>query len=334
MLLSVVAVPDTGRDGLGALLVAAVRPAFAGEIIRVDPDDPVFGRGRCGVDGCARTSWARQLCAAHHQRWSKHGKPEVGHFRETTEPIAIRAGSDMVDALDLSMLAARSRLEIAYILQSRHDDRSVRVPPSTIRHIVGLYADSGAHSLLERPVEVWLDAVRARGWKDPTRTIALLRYAYRHLADLAGIDVDAEYASDIWIAARLGIHVTRSPNQTRRHPQAAGSPAADASPSTSLRTPLAPGATTPPPRPAPDEPPRPDPWIATLHSASLNPDWNRCHIVQQIQPNGWMIVVTRHEANMSCVTVPAQATSTTSQVLVPEASRTSANDAPDATPAG
>ena len=49
----------------------------------------------------------------------------------------------------------------------------------------------------------------------PTRTIALVRYAYRRLTDLGGIDVEAEYLSDIWIAARLGIHVTRSPNQTR-----------------------------------------------------------------------------------------------------------------------
>ena len=214
-MLSVVAVPDIGHNDMLAALLAAVRPAFAGLIIRVDPDDPVFGRGRCGVAGCARTSWALQLCAAHHQRWSQHGKPAVEQFRATTGPIAARAGSEMVDAFDLSALGTRPRLEVAYILQCRHDDRSVRVPPSTIRHLVGLFLDSGAESLLDRPLEVWLDAVRACGWKDPTRTIALLRYAYRRLSDLDGIDIDAEYASDIWVAARLGIHVTRSPNQTR-----------------------------------------------------------------------------------------------------------------------
>lgn len=121
----------------------------------------------------------------------------------------------MVDAFDLSVLATPARLEVGYVLQRRHDDRSVRVPPSTIRHLVGLLTDSGASSLLDRPLDVWLDAVRARGWKDPTRTVALLRYAVRCLSDLGGIDLDAEYASDIWVAARLGIHVTRSPNQTR-----------------------------------------------------------------------------------------------------------------------
>lgn len=214
-MLSVVSVPDPDGDQMGALLVAAVRPEFAGDIVRVDADDPVFGRGRCGVGGCERTSWALQLCAAHHQRWTKHGKPEVEHFRDTTGPIAVRAGSERVDAFDLSALDPRARLEVGYVLQCRHDDRGVRVLPSTIRHLVALYVASGVRSLLDRPVEAWLDVVHAKGWRDPTRTTALVRYAHRRLTDLGGIDVEAEYASDIWVAARLGLHVTRSPTQTR-----------------------------------------------------------------------------------------------------------------------
>ncbi len=213
-MLSAAATSECG-DRVLAALVAAVRPEFAELIIRVDPDDPVFGRGCCGVAGCARTSWARQLCAGHHQRWTKNGRPPVEEFRATTGPIVERAASAMVDAFDLSALALRPRLEIGYILQCRHDDRSVRVPPSTIRHLVGLLADGGANSLLDRPLEIWLEAVRARGWKDPTRTVALVRYAYRHLSDVGGIDLEAEYASDSWVASRLGIHVTRTPNQTR-----------------------------------------------------------------------------------------------------------------------
>jgi integrase len=213
--LSAVPIPDSGHDEFLEALSAAVRPEFAGSVIRVDPDDPVFGRGRCGVTGCARTSWALQMCAAHHNRWRQHGKPGVERFRASTGPIAERAGSEMVDAFDLSALAPQPRLEVGFILQRRHDDRRVRVPPSTIRHLVGLLADSGTNSLLDRPLDAWLAAVRARGWKDPTRTIALLRYAYRHLRDIGGVDVEAEYASDVWTAARLGIVVTRSPNQTR-----------------------------------------------------------------------------------------------------------------------
>lgn len=214
-MLSAVAVPEIGHDDLLAALLAAIRPEFADPVIRVDPDDPVFGRGCCGVAGCERTSWALQLCSAHHQRWVKHGKPAVDVFRASAGPVAIRAGSERVDAFDLSVLRTQPRLEVAFILQRRHDDRSVRVLPSTIRHLVGLLVDTDANSLLDRPLDAWLETIRARGWKDPTRTVALLRYAYRHLNDLGGIDVETEYASDVWAAARLGIHVTRSPNQTR-----------------------------------------------------------------------------------------------------------------------
>ncbi|HEV2122106.1 MAG TPA: hypothetical protein VGW38_04930 [Chloroflexota bacterium] len=45
-------------------LVATVRTQFATEVIHVDPDDPVFGRGRCTVAGCERTAWTRQICTA------------------------------------------------------------------------------------------------------------------------------------------------------------------------------------------------------------------------------------------------------------------------------
>ncbi|MGH9244044.1 MAG: tyrosine-type recombinase/integrase [Acidimicrobiales bacterium] len=206
---------DHDQGGLLAALFAAVRPQFGGEIIRVDPDDPVFGRGRCGVAGCDRTAWTRQVCTGHYQRWCHHGKTDIDRFRATTGPIAERPGSEMVDAFDLSGLATQPRLEVAYVLQSRHDDRRVRVPPSTIRHLVGLLTDSGVASLLDRPLDDWLAAIAARGWRDPSRTIALLRYAHRHLTDLGGIDLETEYASDLWVAARLGIRVARSPRQIR-----------------------------------------------------------------------------------------------------------------------
>ena len=49
-MLSVVAA-DSGRGGRVSELVAAVRPEFSGEVIRVSPEDPVFGRGRCESGG-------------------------------------------------------------------------------------------------------------------------------------------------------------------------------------------------------------------------------------------------------------------------------------------
>ena len=213
-MLSAVPARSGHGDRLGDL-VAAVRPEFCGEVITVSPEDPVFGRGRCGVAGCGRSAWARDLCGAHHQRWTNHGKPDLGEFKQSASAVAVRAGSENVNGFDLSSLAVRSRLEVAYVLQCRHDDRTVRVPPSVVRHLVALLADSGTGSLLDRPLEGWLDEVRSLGLKDPSRTIGLVRYAYRRLSDLGGIDIEAEYASDIWVASRLGIKVTRSPAQTR-----------------------------------------------------------------------------------------------------------------------
>ncbi|WP_419554657.1 hypothetical protein [Candidatus Poriferisodalis sp.] len=213
-MLSVVPARSGRGDHLGEL-VAAVRPEFCGEVIAVSPEDPVFGRGRCGVVRCGRSAWARGLCAAHHQRWASHGKPDLGEFKAGAAAVAVRAGSENVDGFDLSALAVGPRLEVAYVLGCRHDDRTVRVPPPTVRHLVGLLADSGAGSLLDRPLQDWLDEVRSRGHKDPSRTIGLVRYAYRSLSDLGGIDIEAEYASDVWVASRLGIKVTRSPAQTR-----------------------------------------------------------------------------------------------------------------------
>ena len=210
------AVPaHSGRgDHLGEL-VAAVRPEFCGEVITVSPEDPVFGRGRCEVVGCKRSAWARDLCSAHHKRWASHGKPDLAEFKAGAAAVAVLAGSKNVDGFDLSALAVGPRLEVAYVLQCRHDDRTVRVPPSTVRHLVALLVDSDAGSLLDRPLKDWLDEVRSHRRKHPSPVIGLIGYAYRHLSDLGGIDIEAEYASDIWVASRLGIKVTRSPAQTR-----------------------------------------------------------------------------------------------------------------------
>ncbi len=196
-------------------LMGVLRAEFCAEVIRVDPEDPVFGRGRCAVAGCDRTAWSRRICTAHYNRWRHRGRPDMVEYRATTGPIAARGGPHMVDAFDLSALAHQPRLEVAYILQCCHDDRRVRMPPSVIRHLVGLLAQSGVASLLERPLDHWLEAIAARNWADPSRTVGLLRYSYRRLVDLGhGIDIEAEYASDVWVAARLGIELGR-PGQIR-----------------------------------------------------------------------------------------------------------------------
>ncbi|MEJ7800894.1 MAG: tyrosine-type recombinase/integrase [Ilumatobacter sp.] len=74
---------------------------------------------------------------------------------------------------------------------------------------------SGATSFLDRPLEHWLSASQTLSRGDISRTIALFRYAFERLSDIDGIDIDTEYATDVWHAKRLGIVVTRSPHQIR-----------------------------------------------------------------------------------------------------------------------
>ncbi len=118
------------------LLDKALRPEFATAVIRVDPDDPVFGRGRCAVKVCGRAAWSRLLCAAHYGRWHHAGKPAMASFVATTG--AIRARPGLVDAFDLRALGPQARAEVAYVLQCRHDDRPIRLPPTVVRHLIGL----------------------------------------------------------------------------------------------------------------------------------------------------------------------------------------------------
>ena len=202
--------PESGHL---ATLFAVVRPEFRGEVLRAHPDDPVFGRGRCEVTSCERSAWTRKLCSGHYQRWFQHGREELETFRATTGPIRERKGSDLRGAFDLRALSAHGRLEVGYVLQRRHDDRGMRVVPLVVRHLVQMLVDSAVTSLLELPLEHWLGEAAGRGWHDPTTS--MIRYAYRELTDLGGIDLEAEYASDVWVAKRLGIARARAPYQIR-----------------------------------------------------------------------------------------------------------------------
>lgn len=193
----------------------AVRAEFQGELIRIDPDDPVFARGRCSVDGCDRGAWSRLLCGAHYNRWRLGGRPEMPEFCATTGPIVPRAGSSRVDAFDLRGLGLQPRLEIAYSIQCRHDDRSVRLIPEMIRQFVNLLGTAKVGSLLDRPVDDWAQTAIATGKAGSgSRTVGQLRYAYRKLTDLVGgADADSEFARDTWRAEVLGIGTLKGTQQ-------------------------------------------------------------------------------------------------------------------------
>ncbi|GGI02495.1 hypothetical protein [Egicoccus halophilus] len=147
---------------LGKLL-AAVRPEFQLELIRIDPDHPVFARGRCTVVGCERGGWSKQLCDAHYNRWRLAGRPSLAGYCATTGPIRSGKTLNRTDAFDLRALPLQLRLEVAYSIQRRHDERRVRLIPVLVYQLVALLSNGGVESLLDRPIQDWVAEANETG---------------------------------------------------------------------------------------------------------------------------------------------------------------------------
>ena len=153
------AVPAAVPDEATGRLLALLRPEFNVAVVRPEPDDPVLAGAPCEVDGCDRPARSRGLCAAHRSRWAQHGKPDLAIFIATAAPV--RAGRPRADEVfDLSPLPTRCRLELALVLQRRHDERGRGLRPMAVRPVVAMIAGSGVGSLLDRPLEDWVAALR------------------------------------------------------------------------------------------------------------------------------------------------------------------------------
>jgi hypothetical protein len=188
-------------------LVALVRPEFAVARYHPAPDDPVLGAPACRVARCERPATGRALCAGHLARWGRLGRPDFAAFAAST-PLLRSSGPRVDEFFDLSPLAASCRLELAYVLQRRHDERGRGLRPPAARPVVATLARAGASSLLERPVEEWLSLLPPGATTTRASAIGFLRYAFRELEALAAAGVEAEYARDAWDARRLGVPVT------------------------------------------------------------------------------------------------------------------------------
>ena len=195
-------------DEVVGRLIALLRPEFNVAVLQPGPDDPVLAGERCAVGACDRPARSRGLCAAHHGRWAQQGRPEVASFIATAAPV--RAGRPRADEVfDLSALPTRCRLELALVLQRRHDERGRGLRPSAIRPVVAMIAASGTGSLLDRPLEDWVAALPAGNRTTVASATGFLRYAWRHVEAVVGGDgVEEEYARDRWDARRLGVPVT------------------------------------------------------------------------------------------------------------------------------
>lgn len=173
------------------------RPDLDGWLATVT-DDP-DGRPVCAVGGCELLveSTDPGLCRSHYNRWRGRGRPSVESF-----VLECATFGDAV--FDLRALPVSLRLEVAYGLQCRVDDNRAKTPAKAVRPLLGLLAASGASSLLERPLEQWLDELSpVKRWGNTPRSF--VRFTLERLDDLLqGAGWDAEFGRDVWLLRRLG----------------------------------------------------------------------------------------------------------------------------------
>lgn len=195
--------PAAGSALLEKLMVA-VRPEFTAELIPIDPENPVFARGRCQVLGCERGAWTRLLCNGHYGRWRTTGQPDIARYAATTTLFA--DSSDRIDAFDLRGLPLQVRLEVAYSIQCRHDERTVRLIPTMVNRLVALLSATQVTSMLDHDLPRWRVLAPQHGLvATGGRAMGQLRYGWRHLRDLAeDTNAETEFARDVWRAAVLG----------------------------------------------------------------------------------------------------------------------------------
>jgi integrase len=194
------------------VLTQAVRAEFDTDYYQPEPDDPSLAAGSCRVTGCQAAAHGRRLCQAHHRQWSAAGKPDLDRFVAAATPSgALRRAPR---PFELSGLVQVGRLEWCYVLQCRHDERGAPITPGLVNEVIRLVRRSGSGSLLERPLNEWIDDLATPSPHRRSHQQALLRYAYARLEELAaGGDPDIVYGRDIWDARRLGIEAHRSPHR-------------------------------------------------------------------------------------------------------------------------
>ena len=220
MTASSVPVPANDEGPLRVRLETAVRSEFRGSsALRIAPDDVLFGQNRCGVAGCGYRAGTRGLCSSHYDRWQRQGRPQLDLFVESAGVIRQSVRTARVGMFELGGLGAQARLEIAYVVQCRKDDpRRGRLVPSALRSLIRLVDDAEVNSLLDQPLRCWLETAATDGCSRP-RLVALLRYGFERLSDLAeGTDAETEFTRDTWRAAALGVPTTQKELRIRFGP--------------------------------------------------------------------------------------------------------------------
>lgn len=152
----------------------------------------------CRFPGCGLDSeGSAGLCQVHRSRWARNGRPSIDGWLRA----CAAAGRDR---FDLRRLPLPMRLEVAYAIQRRVDERRTKTRPDTLRRLLHRLAASGASSLLDRSPEDWGACLGFSSERGSVERRFLLD-AIGYLRDLMeGVGWDAEYPRDVWLLRRLG----------------------------------------------------------------------------------------------------------------------------------
>ena len=111
---------------------------------------PPFRRGAlCALTHCLLDGEGPSgLCRSHRTRWASHGRPPIAEYVVSCESFGR-------DRFDLRALPMPMRVEIAYSIQRRVDERRTKTRPDLLRRLLNQLAASGATSLLDRTPQTW-----------------------------------------------------------------------------------------------------------------------------------------------------------------------------------
>lgn len=164
-----------------------------------DPDHPV-----CALSYCTLWTQGRSpFCVNHRSRWEAVGRPDIDEFTVLCESY----GDDRFDFRAFGG-HPQLKLEMQYALQCRHDERRIQTHAGVARPVIALAAASGVSSLLDWPMQRWVEYFDANhaARHGQNGQLAFLRYAYRCLEDLhCGQGWEAEFPRDVWELRRLGV---------------------------------------------------------------------------------------------------------------------------------
>ncbi|MGB7964025.1 MAG: tyrosine-type recombinase/integrase [Propionicimonas sp.] len=154
----------------------------------------------CAVPGCGL--WpqaANPFCHAHYGTWRANGRPDPQQFVVRFTPDRVLASQ----VIDLSILPPGLRVEVAYGLQCRADQRSAKTIPDVAMRVVRFLSRSPQYSLLDLTEDRWRRAFTEQ--HGDRVAVALLAQLRRHVEDAAdSTGWVGEYPRDVWRLRRLG----------------------------------------------------------------------------------------------------------------------------------